>query len=347
MQAASRRAAAWAATALQVIGVTAGAVPPQPQPSVAPFASPLPRPELASLTELDDALEALRRASWQLASNFGELRDARGRTPGQDVDQWLLTPANLAKLEGLRANAAARTAKGDQRGLRLTLSEASALIERESYMGGVLWAYWSMWDLTRQHGSLIAAITARITSPVAGKEATFDMIAARVGQDLPKAMAAESPAERSATIEWLGNERRDLLRDLNGARQRYARQLSEQERQQGHEAMVFPRDTPCPEAATPVAGADKAAFADGNATPDSFYPDSSRRAEFEGEVTVRAWVSATGCMQKATIYASSGVPDLDDAAIRWTQQARFRPAERDHHPVESQVKFVVKFQLRQ
>lgn len=370
--------AAWIVTALST-WITAGAAPePAPTPpiqNVTVVAHPAPL-QVTSLQQLDDALDGLRRTSWQLASNFGTLRDARGRTPGQDVDQWLLTPAHLEALERLRATAAARSAKGDQRGLMLALGEATPLVAQETYMGGALTMYWRMWNLVQQHGLLISAIVGRISPPPAVTDTSFDMIASRVGQDLPKVMAAESPGEQSTMIEWLNNGHHDLVHALNEARQRYARQLSEQQRRQGQEAVVYPRDTPCPDpvplaagvttpagasAATPSAASATAAtatafttttrrpprFAENNQAPDSFYPDSSRRAEFEGSVTVRAWVSATGCMQKAAIYSSSGVPELDDAAMRWTQQARFHPAEEDHSPVDGTTNFIVKFQLRQ
>src|SRR5262249_24117004 len=107
-----------------------------------------------------------------------------------------------------------------------------------------------------------------------------------------------------------------------------------------------PREGPCPEAVSQSSGAATPACAEGNAAPDSFYPDSSRRAEYEGSVTLKAWVSATGCVQQASVYKSSGVAELDDAAMRWSQQARFRPAERDHQAAEGTLLFAVKFQLR-
>jgi TonB family protein len=56
--------------------------------------------------------------------------------------------------------------------------------------------------------------------------------------------------------------------------------------------------------------------------------------------------SGTGCLQKAGIYTSSGVPELDDAAIRWAQQAHFLPAERDHQAVDGTLLFLIRFRMR-
>jgi TonB family protein len=147
-------------------------------------------------------------------------------------------------------------------------------------------------------------------------------------------------------MERLNNGSRDLIRAMNEVREKYAAQLSEQIRADGKEP-ISARESPCPPAATRTSGGDKPGIAGGNAAPDSFYPDSSRRAEFEGSVTIQAWVSATGCMQQAAVYASSGVAELDDAAVRWTRQASFYPAEHDHQPIDAQLLFVIRFQMRE
>jgi TonB family protein len=52
-------------------------------------------------------------------------------------------------------------------------------------------------------------------------------------------------------------------------------------------------------------------------------------------------------MQKAQIYTSSGVAELDEAAVRWTQQARFLPAQRDQQAIDGTMVFKVRFMLRQ
>jgi TonB family protein len=71
--------------------------------------------------------------------------------------------------------------------------------------------------------------------------------------------------------------------------------------------------------------------------PDTagFYPAQSRKDGFEGITTIRAWIAASGCMQKAAVVSSSGVDAQDEAALAWTQQVQFLPAELDHKPVSA------------
>jgi TonB family protein len=325
--------------------------PAQPGPPQLPlrsteFAKPVPRPQFVTVQQLDLALDALRQTSWQLSSMFGPLKDLRGRTSAQDVDRWLLTPEHDAQLKELRAKAAEFAAKGAKRDLLLTLNTATGLVAQETYLASVVTAYWSLWSVTAQHIRNMQALATRISPPEPLKDAAFDMIATAVAKDYEHAMTAQQPGLETSEIELLNNDRNNLLHALNEARSRYAVKLSAQQRVQGGGEMPGqPRDTPCPAPVTLTSGAPTPGIAAENAAPEAFYPDSSRRAGYEGSVTVKAWVSATGCAQQASVYTSSGVPELDEAALRWAQQARFRPAERDHQPVDGTLLFAVRFQL--
>jgi TonB family protein len=301
--------------------------------------------KIASLHQLDETLDALHRTSWQLYTMFGPLVDVRGRTAGQDVDRWLLTPENAARLDALRAEAAAELARGSQGSLPATLNTVMGLVQREAYMSNLLSDYWTQWAFATRHIATLQEIAAKLSPPAPPRDAAADVIAARVASDLEVAMGATSPGDQSTHRARLNSGHLDLMRALNAARGRYAAQLSEQRRRQGQEEAAYPRDTSCPEAVEQTSGNDKPGFAEHNPSPDSFYPPSSRRAEFEGGVTVKAWVTASGCMQKAAVYSSSGVPELDEAAIRWTEQARFRPAERDHRAADGVLVFIVRFNL--
>lgn len=318
-------------------------MPSGPRPVFSMAALP---PRLQTVQQLDEAIEGLRQASWQLHSTLGTFKDTRGRTAAQDVDEWLLTPDHEANLEALRATAASQAGSGDKKGLARTLQAATALVEQETYLAGVLTTYWSVQDLALRHGAKLREVTTRLSvKPSAIKAPAVNMIAARLGSDLTQAMGASSPGDEFTDLARLENGRRDLLHAFNEVRANYAAQLSEQDRAQGKEQAVA-RDTPCPEPVTRTSGVDKPGLAEDNQAPDSFYPDASRQAEFEGSVTIQAWIAASGCMQKAEVYTSSGVPDLDDAAMRWAQQAKFTPAERDQQPVDGVLLFVVKFEMR-
>jgi TonB family protein len=319
---------------------------PQPlTPIPSASAQQLPRAQFSNVQQLDAAIDALRRASWELHSMFGPLQDVRGRTAGEDVDEWLLTPEHLAELQSLRASAAA--SKSPSTTVIRVLAPATQLVEQETYMASVVGTYWTLVSLAAQHNANLQIIGARLAPPLQPKSGMAGLVAQQAAQkDFPEAMAAQTPENQRAQLQRLNVDHAQVLRELNDTRTRYAEQLSKQLHDEGQEPVVYSRETPCPEPVTQTSGKDLAAFASGNSPPDSFYPDSSRRAEYEGRVTVKAWISAAGCMQKATVYATSGVAELDEAAIRWTQQAEFLPAERDQKAVDGSMTFRVEFKLR-
>ncbi len=349
--------AAMCAAAVSAAGPSPQPPPTAPQPNsyASPPFTPIPsrppppvqeirRPQFVNVQQLDAAIDELRRTSWQLASMYGSLKDSRGRTATQDVDEWLLTPAHETELSNLRATAADKAAKGDKKEALAALNLATGAVQHETYMAGVLNFYWNMCGLAAVHFANLQTIVARISPPQHVQDAAVNMIAARVAKDLQQAMAA-APAEQINDMERLKKGRHDLLQALNEARGRYATQLSQQQRAQTPEELTYPSDTPCAPAVPRTSGKEHPAFAADNASPESFYPDSSRRAEYEGSVTVKAWVSAHGCAEKVAVYTSSGIAELDQAAIRWAQQAHFQPAERDHEAVDDTLTFVVKFVL--
>ena len=57
-------------------------------------------------------------------------------------------------------------------------------------------------------------------------------------------------------------------------------------------------------------------------------------------------VSDTGCLERAEVWQSSGVPELDEAALKWTSEGvTFLPAERDQKAVAATAKVPVRFTL--
>jgi TonB family protein len=306
--------------------------------------------ELDSLQKLDAAVNTLHEASWKLHYVLPNFRDVRGRTAAEDVDQWLLTPQHEAQLEALRATAQGESDKGDTKAMLATLKTAGELLEPEGYRTAVLEAYWSMQDVFSRHAANLRALAARLPP---GPSSTADLVrspeielvATRVAKDLVDAMAADSEAARQLEGQRLRDGQGDLLRAYNDLRGRIAEELSKEERDQGTNPEAQPRTTPCPPAVTRTSGSGKPSIASDNQAPETFYPDAMRRGYFEGLVIIEASVSATGCAERAGVYQSSGVAALDDAALRWTEQAGFYPSERDHKAVDGVLQFGVKFQM--
>lgn len=71
----------------------------------------------------------------------------------------------------------------------------------------------------------------------------------------------------------------------------------------------------------------------------------ARREHITARVRLRLLVRADGIVGAVEVAASSGRPDLDDAAAASARAWRFAPARRDGEPVESRVLIWVAFVL--
>ena len=62
-----------------------------------------------------------------------------------------------------------------------------------------------------------------------------------------------------------------------------------------------------------------------------------------GSVRVNLWVRPDGAVEHPTVGRSSGIPDLDMAALRASRTLKFRPAIRAGRPVGTWVEFDIEF----
>jgi TonB family protein len=342
------------ALTLSACGAAAQAPPhaavdaPAAPTSALPFAQVAPPlPKLESVQQLDLVIEGLHRASWTLHSAPPQTRtDERGRTRAQDVDQWLLTPEHEAALKDLRAKAQREADKGDQAALAATLKEAAALAYRERYMAVVLGLYWTLEDRFALHAASLQALEdGESPQDRTARQNRLAQAVAKISGEIPVALAADSPDAQTEAVRQLNEAALKALKAYNVERGTLAAERSRQDRAQGKELVTLARATPCPEAVTQTSGSELPRLAELNAPLSSVYPIPSRRASFEGTVIVQVWLSATGCVEKAAVYQSSGVSELDDAAITWTLQAKFIPAERDHQPIAVTPKLPIRFSL--
>lgn len=81
-------------------------------------------------------------------------------------------------------------------------------------------------------------------------------------------------------------------------------------------------------------------------SPRPAYPLSARRLGLEGEVVIRARVSARGTVATAEVERSSGHAALDRAALAAVKRYRYAPARRAGQPVAYDVRVPVLFRLR-
>lgn len=78
--------------------------------------------------------------------------------------------------------------------------------------------------------------------------------------------------------------------------------------------------------------------------PAPAYTEEARRLRKEGEVVLEVVFTAAGEVHVLGVVQGLGY-GLDESAIRAARQVRFRPAQRDGQPVDSQAKLHVVFQL--
>src|SRR4029077_19871448 len=130
----------------------------------------------------------------------------------------------------------------------------------------------------------------------------------------------------------------------NKERGQLAGLVSAQERSQDKTPLTRVREGPCPEP-VPPSGRDKAVPGRGFANAESFYPAASRRQYFEGSIVIAADISATGCIEKAVVQASSGVAELDAGALELALQGTYVPAGHDNQGVASTMLFRIQFRL--
>ena len=80
--------------------------------------------------------------------------------------------------------------------------------------------------------------------------------------------------------------------------------------------------------------------------PKPVYPPLARKYGFEGTVMLRVRVSAKGAPEKILVNQTSGVPVLDEAALKAVWGWTFVPARRGDVPIADAVDVPLRFQLK-
>jgi protein TonB len=75
------------------------------------------------------------------------------------------------------------------------------------------------------------------------------------------------------------------------------------------------------------------------------YPIGARRRGESGAVTLDAAIGADGRVRAVRVQTSSGFAELDHAAQRAVEQARFTPAQRQGAPVDARIALTILFRL--
>jgi protein TonB len=77
---------------------------------------------------------------------------------------------------------------------------------------------------------------------------------------------------------------------------------------------------------------------------DDYYPPTSKRLGEEGVAKVNVCVSAAGKVESADLAETSGVPRLDEAAVKVAKAYRLLPAE-NGKPIQACAALPIRFRL--
>jgi TonB family protein len=256
--------------------------------------------------------------------------DFRGRTASQDIADWVAEPATKKRLDELLAeqdDTARRAA------MAILVDQARRMI--------LVNDYWNTWpnlkrerDLWDQWVKLLLPQTSASDSiqRVKDREAEFTKTSYVPGAD-----PAVLEADLNSLSKMYNRERLSLAKDANAKLATMSGRLPSRSRQ-----------TPCP-SVEPSSGAatqpNRPVSVTGSPDVGLYYPDEARRSGSTGRVLVRLYIDDTGCAKKFEVVESAGDPTLDDAALRYAEGMRFRPALKDGKPVASEPKVPVNFAL--
>lgn len=304
---------------------------------------------LASVTSLDESQKELTQGIWRIYQSTPP-PDVRGRTLQDDVNRWLMSEPHLARLAALREQAVAAAASHQEAAGQRALSEAAALLEQERDRLYLVWAYWAQQDRIGAHATQFAALAARLPeADVAPRRAPIEAALKYAVSKYEAALGATDGALAQQEAARLPFEEalQQLLDTYNTERGKLGVDLSTAERQAGRAAPFRVREAPCPAPVAETSADDKPAMLPAVSSPESFYPAHTRAMSFEGAMLLEAQVSASGCIERVSVYESSGVQELDQAGIDWALiAARVRPAQREHRPVAAELRFRMRFRLR-
>ncbi len=306
-----------------------------------------PEPPIESARQLQSRLDQLRKDVWDMYSRpYTREPDARGHTFRQDINQWLLPQAELDRLEALQGAASAQ--KGAD--LHQTLAEATALMQQQAYRGNLIINYW--FALTRLTEQEKAFDTLQPQMPEATRKGHSARVTAALGNASTQLSVALEASGTSAAQQLTDSQKVMVAVDsvfsaYADERAELGKAIGDDARARGIAPVTLVRAAPCPATATSTSGKLTPGIARNAPNTEDFYPDALRQRGLGGLVRVDVTVSATGCAEKVELVASSGLEDLDQAALHWGLAAPYLPAELNGQPIEAVLHIGLRFQISQ
>jgi TonB family protein len=321
--------------------------PEPPTPSAAKPQVPVAE----QLKSWDQSIEMLRQGLWRVQSEpSAQIKDSRGRTMADDLNDHILTPAVTAELEKLREEAHAK--EGDEAAAREVIARVQPVVREQLTSLGIITFYWGYWMAVNHHQKILEPWL--VNASPADRESVRVHIAG-VEKELAEQLNAGFNLKLDMTLDSPPAEFLALmgrLRDTTSAATRFynERRLALVQQQTGGKPAGEPksrtRQSACPAPVAITEARDNPGLAPDNVALEEVYPPIAKRMSVEGPVVLRVKISETGCMEQADLVGTSGSEDLDDAALLWAENAKYIPAAKGGQGVAGSFSFRVKFELK-
>jgi TonB family protein len=295
------------AAGLLLAGVTLGAWGASGNPT----SSAPPRPEVKG------TLAGFRQYVWLIYSSSAAIGpDGRGQTVAHDIATWVLP-------EEVRRQLGDGAADGE-----------NAALEEPQRRLTLIAFYWAhQFTLRHQRALWLRAQQGAPAADVQSSSARIEALESRLRQDYAP----------TSTLQALTAEINELTLAYDRERQRLAGLGPDVS------APMFERsgDLPCTRI---VAQELRTSSPHGlqllwSPAVMDFYPMTARRDHLTGRVLLKVAADDTGCLQHMEVERSSGVPELDSAALELAARIQFAPAIRDGKPVENIARVPIVFKL--
>jgi TonB family protein len=259
----------------------------------------------------------------------------------------VLTRESKRQLDELHAKAAVQSSNGDEEGLKKTIAEAEPLIRAQLYKGFLVMIYAGMQENIEYQQKLLQPWLDR-ASPEERKaisdrvDAGYQELARRYAAALESKDYSITAAQPTflALLVAVDSSQRFLDEKRNS--------LVKQQTPLPSPFVVEPlkREQPCTLSIAPKPGSTlPAVLASEFPSSQSYYPAEMERHSVSGDIVVGVEVSAMGCAESAKVAISSGVKELDEAALKLAMDGHYVPAAQGDKAVPGSFVFRVRFQL--
>jgi serine protease Do len=276
-------------------------------------------PTLSS--DLDAQMKNVQQMAQRYDEEFG--KDVRGRLFSQDVQEYVVAPAQAAfQIPLSSAGTTDHPSEVDAEKLQATFAERGQALE----------AYWHVASAVVHDRDLWRPFLIRNHLP---EDTPHEPAVLAAESGLSDLMSKESPSS-----DWV--QRARVLDDAYVAeRRRIARKIASAGSAEYHQ-----RKSACPAPVVNTSGTEKPRPGPVSHSLEEFYPPRLKRQGVQGLVVLSVRVNASGCPTEAAVVASSGSDELDAAALQWVDTAAFLPAERDGKPIEAAGPVAIDFKLQ-